>query len=173
MPDLCLHCLSTNGLLTGSPRAQVTFASNARGNVSYCLSMIQLVANPADGSSLTTPLPATSASGASFGTPVAAPAAAPVTGAAPVTDAAGAAAAVPQVMDAAPVRGPVDPERTTVRANAGGGVDDYQYSPVAVQPPPVQWAGPRAADTGQGDGGEAYQQGPPRRPRRRPAPGDF
>ena len=186
VPDTWFTAPCKIGLLATQKRslpAQVTFSSNARGNVSYCLSMIQLVANPADGSSLATALPATSASGASFGTPVAAPAAAPV--AAPVTDAAGAAgdgaaaaaggAARPQVMDYAPVRGPVDPERTTVRASAGSGVDDYQYSPVAVaaaQPPPVQWAEP-GANPSQGDSSEAYQQGPPRRPRRRPAPGDF
>ncbi|KAK9839232.1 hypothetical protein WJX81_002973 [Elliptochloris bilobata] len=49
LPLAAFQCPSGYGL---ERLDQVTFASNARGNVSYCLSMIALVANPADGSSL-------------------------------------------------------------------------------------------------------------------------
>ncbi len=133
---------------------QVTFASAARGNVSYCLSEIGLVAAPVDGSSLTS----AAGVGAAFaGSPAAAPAAAP---------------AAPAVLDQeGPSRAAVQ-DRTTVRAVNGGGVDDYQYSPAGVdytQPPPapVQTAAP--VDNG-GDG--YYDERPrrPRGPRRRPQP---
>jgi hypothetical protein len=137
---------------------QVTFASAARGNVSYCLSEIGLVAAPVDGSSLTS----AAGVGAAFaGSPAAAPGAAPA-----------AAPAAPAVLDQeGPSRDAVQ-DRTTVRAVNGGGVDDYQYSPAGVNdippaPVPVQTAAPV------NDGGDGYYDDRPRRPRgprRRPQP---